>query len=68
MNYYVKTGLKTILATVIILTILIGSVIYMSRSKEVYDINKERFRQYNDSPLYFHKYIQTSLVYKQKHK
>jgi hypothetical protein len=66
MNYYIKTGLQTIGAAILFLSLVIGITLYKNKETVAYDININRFKQYNDSPLYFHKFIQSSVVYKQK--
>lgn len=64
--------IKALLQAIAIMLFFIGIAYYVTcirpQEKINYDINKERFKTYNDSPLYFHKYIKTSVVYKQKHK
>lgn len=68
MNPFIKALFQAIAIMLIFMSIAYYVVCIRPQEYVKYDINKERFKTYNDSPLYFHKFIQTSVVYKYEHK
>lgn len=66
MNPFIKALLQALTIMLLFTSIAYYAICIRPQEFVKYDINKERFKQYNDSPLYFHRFIKSSVVFKQK--
>lgn len=68
MNPFVKALCQGIAIMLIFMSIAYYAVCIRPQERITCDININRFKQYNDSPLYFRRYIQSSVLFKQMKK